>query len=183
MGGVPSDRIRAVEDSPRNVERALETTRARAASMFCESCERLIVGRRADWSSVTCLVRPSCGQGVAYPDALALRLLSSSFDRPRHSSIQYDHRKRCGNPANVHEFVREWPCTRDFLKSDILLRPESISIAQCRKKVRQFHFCVPILGQEPSSNSPQIAEPQGNPSQLRIQVAGMHSNPDSSIPQ
>ncbi|KAI9437569.1 hypothetical protein H4582DRAFT_284019 [Lactarius indigo] len=31
-------------------------------------------------------------------------------------------------------------------------------------------FCVPILGQEPSLDSPRDAEPQGGPSQLRVEV-------------
>ncbi len=34
LGGVPSDRVCGVEDSPRAVERALENTRARTASIF-----------------------------------------------------------------------------------------------------------------------------------------------------
>jgi len=42
-------------------------------------------------------------------------------------------------------------------------------------------FCVSILGQEPSLDSPQIAESQESPSQLRVDVTSMY--PDSLIPR
>ncbi|KAH8996413.1 hypothetical protein EDB86DRAFT_995596 [Lactarius hatsudake] len=37
-------------------------------------------------------------------------------------------------------------------------------------------FCVPILGQEPSSDRPQIAESQESPSQLRVQVTVLRAH-------
>ncbi len=39
-------------------------------------------------------------------------------------------------------------------------------------------FFLPVLSQEPSLDSLQIAEPQGSLSQLRVEVAGMYLNSD-----
>jgi hypothetical protein len=41
-------------------------------------------------------------------------------------------------------------------------------------------FCVLILGQELYLDSPRIAESQGSPSRLRVEVAGMYFNPQST---
>jgi hypothetical protein len=58
------------------------------------------------------------------------------------SPIRYGRCTRCGEPENVLEFVRKWPLTRDIRDTNLLLQPGSLSLAKCRKRVRQFLFFV-----------------------------------------
>src|SRR6266702_1750798 len=44
-------------------------------------------------------------------------------------------------------------------------------------------FCVPMFGQELSSDSARIAESQESPSQLHVEVTGVYLNPNSLIPR
>jgi len=80
--------------------------------------------------------------------------------------------------------VRKWSLTDEFLDIDPL--PGPAQVPQHRKIQEEGasipSFCVAMPVQEPSLDSAQIAESQGSPSQLRIEVTGMHLNPNSMMP-
>lgn len=63
------------------------------------------------------------------------------------------------------------------------LKLRSLWIRKSWNKVRKYCFFSGVNSSKVSLDSGQIAQLQGIPSQIRVEVTGMHSSPDWLMPQ
>ena len=120
------------------------------------------------------LTRPR-GQGVGYLDALVHPQLTLSPITSSMAAAQDVETPKILSNSCVNAISSD----RDSDHFSSLGPPASQNVGRgCVDPLS----CVPILAQEITFDSPQIAESQGNPSGLRVQVSGLYLNSDSSIP-
>jgi hypothetical protein len=111
-------------------------------------------------------VRPGRGLHAAYRRLLKLPNTHQLDGR----STRYRER------ANVVEFVRTF--TYVLLYADTLDQPGTLNVAKlwnkARRRVRRPFFRAAMLAQELLLYSTQIPGSQGSPSQIQVEVTGIH---------